>query len=157
MMVEETTLITGGCLCGAVRYESSEPPIRTTICHCRMCQKSTGSAFMVAVGFPRTALRTTKGEPKLYRSSSIKDKSFCADCGSLLFDQFLVPTGNTAPDMIWIQIGTLDHPEAVSVDAHTGVESQLPWVHFDDGLPRSRCDENPILAAASAVAEAGEE
>ena len=149
-MVEETTLITGGCLCGAVRYESSEPPIRTTICHCRMCQKSTGSAFMVAVGFPRT----TKGEPKLYRSSSIKDKSFCADCGSLLVEQFLTPTGNTGPDMILVLIGTLDYPEAVSIDSHTGVESQLPWVHFDDGLPRSRCDENPILAAA---VEAGEE
>ena len=151
----ETTLpITGGCLCGAVRYESSEPPIRTTICHCRMCQKSTGSAFMVAVGFLRTTLRFTKGEPKLYRSSPIKDKGFCANCGSLLFDQFLTPTGNTNQDMIWVQIGTLDHPELVSIGSHTGVESQLPWVHFDDGLPRSRCDGNPILMAASAAAEA---
>jgi len=156
-MTDITLPITGGCLCGALRYESSEPPIRTTICHCRMCQKSTGSAFMVAAGFPRTALRFTKGEPKLYRSSPIKDKSFCADCGSLLVEQFLVPTGNTAPDMIWVYVGTLDRPEAVSIGAHTGVESQLPWVHFDDGLPRSRCDENPILAAASAAAEAGEE
>ena len=156
-MVEETTPITGGCLCGAIRYELSEPPIRTTICHCRMCQKSTGSAFMVAAGFPRTALRFTKGEPKLYRSSPIKDKSFCADCGSLLVEQFLVPTGNTAPDMIWVYVGTLDRPEAVSIGAHTGVESQLPWVQFDDGLPRTRCDENPILASASAAAEAGGE
>ena len=156
-MVKGTTPIAGGCLCGAVRYESSEPPIRTTICHCRMCQKSTGSAFMVAVGFPRTTLRVTKGEPKLYRSSPIMDKSFCANCGSLLFDQFLTPTGNTNQDMIWIHVGTLDHPEEVSIDSHTGVESQLPWVHFDDGLPRARCDENPILAAASAAAEAGEE
>ena len=145
---------TGGCLCGAVRYESSEPPIRTTICHCRMCQKSTGSAFMVAVGFSRTALRFTKGEPKLYKSSSIKDKGFCANCGSLLFDQYLTPTGNSGPDMIWVYVGTLDHPAAVSIGSHTGVESQLPWVHFDDGLPRSRCDGNPILVAA---AEAGEE
>ncbi len=156
-MNDTTDRITGGCLCGAVRYELSEPPIRTTICHCRMCQKSTGSAFMVAVGFHRTALQFTKGEPKLYRSSPIKDKGFCADCGSLLVDQFLVPTGNTNPDMIWVQIGTLDHPEAVSIDSHTGVESQLPWVHFDDGLPRNRCDENPILAAASAAADAAEE
>ncbi len=156
-MVEETTPITGGCLCGAIRYELSEPPIKGIICHCRMCQKSTGSAFMVIAGFPRTALRFTKGEPKLYRSSPIKDKSFCADCGSLLVEQFLVPTGNTATDMIWVYVGTLDRPEAVSIGAHTGVESQLPWVHFDDGLPRSRCDENPILAAASAAAEAGEE
>ncbi len=156
-MVEETTPITGGCLCGAIRYESSEPPIRAGTCHCRSCQKSTGSAFMVAVGFPRTALRFTKGEPKLYRSSPIKDKGFCADYGSLLVDQFLVPTGNTNPDMIWVQIGTLDHPEAVSIGFHTGVESQLPWVHFDDGLPRYRCDESHDLAAAFAAAEAGEE
>ncbi len=156
-MAEETTSITGGCLCGAVRYESSEPPIRAGTCHCHMCQKSTGSAFMVMAGFPRTAFRITKGEPKLYRSSSIKDKSFCADCGSLLFDQFLVPTGSTGPDMIWVQVGTLDHPEAVSIGFHTGVESQLPWVHFDDGLPRYRCDENPSLAAAFAAAEAGKE
>ena len=112
---------------------------------------------MVAVGLPRTTLRFTKDEPKLYRSSSIKDKGFCANCGSLLFDQFLTPTGNTNQDMILVQVGTLDHPEAVSIDSHTGVESQLPWVHFDDGLPRSRCDGHPILVAASAVAEAGEE
>ncbi len=152
-MGEPTLPITGGCLCGAVCYESSEPPIRTTICHCHMCQKSTGSAFMVAVGFPRTTLQFTKGEPKLYRSSPIKDKGFCANCGSLLFDQFLTPTGNTAPDMIWVYLGTLDHPESVSIGAHTGVESQLPWVHFDDGLPRTRCDDVPVLAAAVAAAD----
>ncbi len=108
---------------------------------------------MVAVGFSRTALRFTKGEPKLYRSSPIKDKGFCANCGSLLFDQFLTPTGNSGPDMIWVQVGTLDHPEAVSIGSHTGIESQLPWVHFDDGLPRTRCDDAPILVAAVAAAD----
>ena len=59
--------------------------------------------------------------------------------------------------MFWIQVGTLDHPEAVSIDFHYGVETQLPWVHFDDDLPRTRCDEDPSLAAAFASAEAGEE
>ena len=152
-MTDKAMPITGGCLCGAVRYESSEPPIRTTICHCRMCQKSTGSAFMVAVGLSQTALRFTKGEPKLYRSSPIKDKGFCANCGSLLFDQYLTPTGNSDPDMIWAQVGTLDHPETVSIGSHTGVESQLPWVHFDDGLPRTRCDDVPVLVAAVAAAD----
>ncbi len=156
-MVEETTPVTGGCLCGAIRYESREPPIKGVICHCRMCQKSTGSAFMVAVGFPRTTLQFTKGEPKLYRSSPIKDKGFCSNCGSLLFDQYLVRTGGSNPDKVWIQLGTLDHPEAVSITSHYGVESQLPWVHFDDGLPRGRCDEDPEMAAAFAAAEAGGE
>ena len=151
-MVEETTSITGGCLCGAIRYELSEPPIKGVICHCRMCQKSTGSAFMVSAGFSRSALRFTKGEPKLYRSSSIKEKGFCPDCGSLLFDRYLVRTGGDSLDIVWVQLGTLDHPEAVSIGSHYGVESQLPWVHFDDGLPRGRCDEDSEMAAAFAAA-----
>ena len=154
-MKDITLPMTGGCLCGAMRYEASEPPINAGICHCRMCQKSTGSAFMVVAAFPRTAFRFTKGEPKLYRSSSIKDKGFCANCGSLLFDQYLVRTGVSDPDIVWVQLGTLDQPEAVSIKFHTGVESQLPWVHFEDGLPRDRCDEDPGLAAAFAATEAG--
>ncbi len=159
-MAGATTPITGGCLCGTVRYEANEPPIETGTCHCRMCQKWTGSAFMVMARFSRTALRFTKGEPKLYRSSSIKEKGFCSNCGSSLFDRYLVPKAENIqfhPDMVWVQVGTLDVPEAVSIDWHYGVESQLPWVHFDDGLPSERCDEDPELAAAFAAAEAGEE
>ena len=73
-------------------------------------------------------------------------------------DQYLVrKSARSNPDMVLVHIGTLDHPETVSIHSHFGVESQLPWVHFDDGLPRSRCDEDPELAAASAAAEAGEE
>ena len=157
-MAEETMPITGGCLCGAIRYELNEPPIETGTCHCRTCQKWTGSAFMVMARFFRPALRFTQGEPKLYKSSSIKEKGFCSNCGSSLFDRYLVwKSERTTPDMFWIQLGTLDHPETVSIDFHYGVETQLPWVHFDDGLPRTRCDEDPSLAAAFAAAEAGEE
>ncbi len=149
---------TGGCLCGAIRYESSEPPIEAGTCHCRTCQRWTGTAFAVGVRFPRTAFRLTKGEAKLYRSSSIRERGFCPDCGSSLFDRCLVRKAARRfnPDMVWVQLGTLDHPEAVSIDFHYGVETQLPWVHFDDGLPRTRCDEDPTLAAAFAAAEAGE-
>ena len=158
MMVEETTLITGSCLCDAVRYELSEPPIEAGTCHCRMCQKSTGGAFMAMPKFSRPALRFTKGGPKLYRSSSIKEKGFCAICGSLLFDRYLISKSEQiTPDMVWIQLGTLDHPETVPIDFHAGVESQLPWVHFDDGLPRERSDDDPALTAAFAAAEAGGE
>ncbi len=157
-MVEETMPITGGCLCGAVRYEANEPLSKGTVCHCRGCQRTTGSAFEAVVRFPRTAFRFTKGEPKRYRSSSIMEKRFCPHCGSPLTDQYLVPVRVTHhPDMVWVHIGTLDEPEAASIDHHYGVESQLPWVHFDDGLPRGRCDEDPEMAAAFAAAEAVEE
>ena len=156
-MVEETTPITGGCLCGAVRYEATEPMSKGVVCHCRVCQRTTGSAFEAIVRFPRTAFRFTKGEPKRYRSSSIMEKCFCPDCGSTLTDRYLVWRGAVAPDKVLVHIGTLDKPEAVSIASHYGVEDQLPWVHFDDGLPRARCDEDPELAAARAAAEAGEE
>jgi hypothetical protein len=117
-----------------------------------MCQKSTGSAFMVIAGYPRKTFLFTKGEPKIYKSSDIKEKGFCSDCGSLLFDRYLVDTGLSNPDIVWVQVGTLDHPEDVTIKWHVGVESQLPWLHFDDGLPRSRSDEDPDLEAAYAKA-----
>ena len=85
------------------------------------------------------------------------DKGFCSNCGSLLFDQYLVRTPEFNPDAIYVQVGTLDHPEAVTIEFHYGVESQLPWVRFDDDLPRSRCDEDPELADAFEAAETGEE
>jgi hypothetical protein len=56
--------------------------------------------------------------------------------------------------MMWVHIGTLDDPEIAPIEMHTGVESQLSWVYFDDGLSRVRCDEDPDLAAAFAVARA---
>ncbi len=89
-----------------------------------------------------------KGEPKIYKSSAIKEKGFCSECGSLLFDRYLVDTGISNPDIVWIQLGTLDRPEDITIKWHVGIESQLPWIKFDDGLPRNRTDEDPDLQAA---------
>ena len=151
---------TGGCLCGAIRYEASEPPNKSGTCHCRICQQWTGSAFNAFTGFPRSALRFTSGEPRIYRSSPIAERGFCPDCGSSLTVRYLESLGADAksgPDQVWVAIGTLDHPEAVSLDYHYGVETQLSWVRFDDDLPRTRCDEDPGLAAAYAAAGSKEE
>lgn len=146
---------TGGCLCGAIRYEASEAPLETGTCHCSTCKKSTGSAFMVIAGFHRTAFRFTRGKPKKYRSSPIMEKGFCSNCGSLLYDRYLVQRSKTSPDHIWVQLGTLDHPETFSMDFHYSVETQLAWIHFEDDAPRYRCDDDPDMAAAYAAAEAG--
>ncbi len=156
-MSVNSSKVTGGCHCGAIRYEATEPPMQAGTCHCRTCQKSTGSAFMVIAGFPRTAFRFTKGEPKPYRSSPVMEKGFCSNCGSLLYDRYLLRVGESVtPDVIWVQLGTLDHPEDFSIDFHYSVETQLPWIHFDDDAPRVRCDEDHDMAAAFAIAEAGE-
>jgi hypothetical protein len=70
--------------------------------------------------------------------------------------QYLESLGEDAksgPDHIWVAIGTLDHPEAVSLNYHYAVETQLPWVKFDDDLPRTRMNEDPGLEAAYGTAE----
>ena len=100
---------TGGCLCGAVRFEVQGPPDQVGICHCRRCQRWTGSAFAVGVRFPRAAFRLTKGDPRLYRSSTIMERGFCADCGSPLIEY--VNTENDV-DGVWLSLGNFDDPSA---------------------------------------------
>ncbi len=62
MMGEKTMPVTGGCLCGAIRYESTEPPNWVVSCHCRMCQQASGGLFCLGVEFTGEAFRYTKGE-----------------------------------------------------------------------------------------------
>lgn len=148
---------TGGCLCGAIRYECEDQPVSAGTCHCRDCQRWIGSAFHTFVGFPTSSLRFTKGKPKIFGApSGIKELGFCGDCGSPLWDRYLVrlsENGPSGPHTAWIPAGTLDNPEAVSLEFHYCVESQLPWVHFNDELPRMRCDEEKGLQEALANAK----
>ncbi len=86
------------------------------------------------------------------------EKHFCPHCGSQLTARYMVAVSEELqPHMVWVYIGTLDDPEIVSFEDHYGVESQLSWAHFDDGLPRARCDEDAELVAALAAAQANAE
>ena len=150
-MSDKTLPITGGCMCGAVRYEVSEPPQRTLYCHYRMCQRATGGLFEISAFFRNETFRFTLGEAKLYRSSDVAERGFCETCGSrLIYRSFGGP-------VIAVDVGSLDHPEDVSPDYHSGVESQVPWLTIDDDLPRMRTDDNPNFVALKAAAERGEE
>ena len=146
-MGDASDKITGGCLCGAVRYEASEPPQRTLYCHCRMCQKAGGGPFKVSAFFRSDAVHFTRGRAKLYQSSDIAERGFCEICGSQLIFQMV------GSALMGIDIGTLDHPEDVSPAYHTGVESQVSWLNIDDDLPRMRTDDNPNLHALKAAAD----
>ena len=138
-------LVTGGCLCGAIRYESTEEPSFSGTCHCRMCQKSYGGPFTAAVGFARSAFRFSKGELKYYQSSKLARRAFCPNCGSPVMLEFesSVPVGG---EHFWVRLGTLDNPENYRPEFHFGVEAQLPWIHFDDGLPRFKTEEGYMNA-----------
>ena len=151
-MSDKTMPITGGCLCGAVRYEASEPPHDVMYCHCRMCQKQTGSAFEVVAAIPADSFRITSGEPKFYKSSEILERGFCANCGSGLMDRYFDPDH----PFVWVKVGTLDHPEDAPPTQHFGIESQIPWLSIDDDLPRARTEDDPDFIAAKEAVERGE-
>ena len=72
-MAEQPEIWAGGCLCGAVTYESKEPPAKenSEYCHCRNCQKAYGNGFATFVGFPAETFRITRGEPVIYKSSNV--------------------------------------------------------------------------------------
>ncbi len=144
--------VTGGCLCGEIRYEASEPAIENVFCHCRMCQRFTGAPVSAGSTYPMDALRFTKGEPKYYQSSPFAERGFCANCGSSLTYRPLTPpvTPDWA-DWIMVHTSTLDNPEPNAPTWHLGVESQMPWVDIHHARDRVRCQDSPDLVEAWAA------
>ncbi len=144
-MGEKTMPVTGGCLCGAIRYESTEQPIWIGYCHCRMCQQAYGALYGLFAAFPAEAFRYTRGEPTYYQSSSWAKRGFCANCGSP------VTMGSVDSPRRTVLIGTLDHPEDWPPDlCHSGMESNVPWHIINDDLPQRRTDESEFVKAAKA-------
>ncbi len=122
---------TGGCLCGAVRYRATADPIRAVNCHCGMCRRASGAAFLTFVHFAGASFTWTAGEPTRYRSSPEAERGFCARCGSTLTMHEAV-----LDDRVQVALGSLDQPERVTPDDHVWTESQLGWLRIDDRLPR---------------------
>ena len=103
-------LAPGGCLCGELRYAVSAAPTRLTICHCRFCQRATGSAYMVEPIFPKDAFALTSGKARVYShrsegSGKIVSVHFCATCGTKLFLSF-----ERFSEVVGIYAGTFDDP-----------------------------------------------
>jgi hypothetical protein len=130
-----TTVRTGGCLCGAVRYESTGEPSFSLQCHCRDCQRSSGTAFVAAMRVPAAGFRITQGTPKRYVATSDVGNAvarwFCGDCGSPLYIQVA-----SRPDIVGLRVGTLDEPGEFRPEANIFVKSAQPWDHMDPALPQ---------------------
>src|SRR5215468_5536886 len=144
--------VTGGCLCGEIRYRVTEPALDTCFCHCRMCQKFSGGPFTVGSAYHAGAVQFTKGEPRYYKSSPFAERGFCANCGSSLTYRALVPAVTAAwADWILIYTGSLDNPAPNVPTWHLGVESQMPWVDIQHARKRVRCQDSPDLVEAWAA------
>jgi hypothetical protein len=126
--------LTGGCLCGGVRFEVLEPLVSAGYCHCTRCQRRTGTAASVSARIAPGSLRIASGE-ELIRSY-VPDqgfaKVFCSACGSALWSRH-----PEDPDFISVRLGAFDddpgiRPEYRQFVAYAAVWEEIP----DDGLPR---------------------
>jgi len=134
-------LVTGRCMCGKVSYESSEPPTWVGFCHCRMCQRANSAAVSVWAVFPQPAIRFPDAEPTYFQSSPFAERGFCSTCGSPMTMRY-----PSEPDgILGIFSSTLDHPEDFPPTVHLGVESMMPWLDINDGLPRARSEDSSDL------------
>ena len=149
--------ITGGCMCGAVRYEADHPPNEVYACHCRYCQRQTGSAFWAGAKFPEGSLRFTRGEPKSYPSSRLIERYFCPACGSSVGLRYINPPWPDYEPGFEVGLGSLDDPKAFEPAYHFCVESKLAWPHFGDTIPQLRGDEDEELATAFAASSTPED
>jgi hypothetical protein len=126
---------TGGCACGAIRYQCLAPPLRMLNCHCRDCQVASGSAYSPTLIMARSAVTLTTGQParfeKLAESGNIAIREFCRACGTPLF-----ASSSAAETYLGIRASSLDDPSWFRPEAHVWIGSAQPWDHFDPAIPR---------------------
>src|SRR2546421_4583319 len=126
--------IPGGCLCGAVRWESTEPPIVTRVCWCRECQYVGAGSGTVNAGF-RTAAFSVSGKtndyPSVADSGNHMHRRFCPVCGTPLFSE-----AESRPHLIFVRVGTFDDPGVAQPALTMWTASAPSWACFASGLPR---------------------
>ena len=125
--------LTGGCLCGAVRYRLDSEPFDCGWCHCRTCQLFSGAPAMAFASVPPAAFVWTEGsgEVRSFRSSSFGSRSFCGRCGTPLTIEV-----DHQPDTVDFTVVTLDRPDAVRPQFHIFWSSKVSWFDPGDDLPR---------------------
>ena len=123
---------TGGCACGAVRYEVDAEPFRAFYCQCRACQRATGTGHASVIVFPRAAVKITGRIAEFGQtadSGAQMVRGFCPACGSPLYG---TPQAN--PDYIGLFVGGLDDPACFKPQAVIFTGSGQPWDRLDPGL-----------------------
>jgi hypothetical protein len=124
----------GGCACGGLRYRLASKPMFVHCCHCRDCQRQTGSAFVLnalietdritlLAGAPEpVAVPTESGRPhEIYR---------CRTCRTALWSDY-----GARRALRFVRVGTLDDPAALPPDVHIYTRSKLPWIALPEGVP----------------------
>lgn len=124
----------GGCLCGALRYRVKAEPVRGSACHCRNCQRRTGSAFGIGAYFRAEDVELTRGEPKRYEYRSDETDrwlrtEFCGNCGTTVSW-----TAEALPGLRAVAGGSFDDPQWFRIERHGWMRSGHRWFVAPQGV-----------------------
>jgi hypothetical protein len=128
------TRYTGGCACGAIRYETAARPQVELHCHCRDCQRRTGTGHGSYITFPQRAEVTITGDAREWRvagdNGTVKAHAFCPTCGTPVYLTF-----PAAPDLVAVHAGSLDDPGLFHPGVVTFAVRRPAWDMMDPALP----------------------
>jgi hypothetical protein len=117
---DATQTWSGGCQCGAVRFTVNGPLGDASVCYCRMCQKATGGPFGLYVRVEPDRLTWTRGKPKLFASSNVAHRGFCADCGTPLTWEY--------EGGLDLTVAAFDKADEIEPVIQMSFEDQFPWL-----------------------------
>ena len=120
---------TGGCLCGAVRFEARGTPENVRVCHCTLCQKAMSGPFFARALYGIDQVTYSAGTER-YPSSPQSWRVFCRECGTRLFAE------RPGSERIGVSLAAFDDPEGLTPDCHFFTAFSAPWLKLDDGLPQ---------------------
>jgi hypothetical protein len=124
----------GGCACGQTRYKILSPPLFVHCCHCKDCQRQTGSAFVLNALIETNRVERLSGETVLFGmptdSGRPHDVARCSGCGTTVWSHY-----GGISKLSFVRIGTLDEPSAMRPDVHIYTRSKLPWITLPAETP----------------------
>ena len=164
-MHDDRASFDGGCTCRFVRYHLSSPPLFVHCCHCRWCQRETGSAFALNALIEADRVRLTAGEVELVDTPAASGKgqqiARCPRCRVAVWSHY----AGAGRAVCFMRVGTLDEPDRLPPDVHIYTASKQPWVVLPPGTPavagyyeasalwpRSSLERRAALRAAAAAA-----
>ncbi len=132
-MAETTNKMTGGCLCGAVRYETRGESFKVIHCHCQSSRKHTAAPVVTQAKFKADRVKFSGDERKIYESSPGVGRAFCGKCGTPLTWE---GDGGDLGPIIEFHISTFDNPDVLVPTVHSFDSERIPWFEIADNLPR---------------------
>jgi hypothetical protein len=145
-----TDVLKGGCACGRLRYRMRGAPMFVHCCHCKDCQRQTGTAFVLNALIEADRIELESGSPTRYTMPTDSGRPHtvfrCPDCGTAVWSEY-----GGLKTLRFIRVGTLDDPTELRPDVHIYIRSKLPWITLPEGVPAFAAyyDSKTLWPAAS--------